>query len=260
MKTFRKALVTGASSGLGRAICKELAARGTEVVACARRADLLGDLVRELEAAGATASAVPLDVTSPDAVREAVASAAADGPLDLVLAGAGVAEHSVEAPDRATRTLRLLDVNLGGAVTTVEAGIDAMAQSGGTVGVLSSLAGTRGLPGAAAYCASKAAISTYLEARQIELAGRPVRLVDVQPGFVKTPMTAPNRFPMPFLMDVEDAARRTVEGLAAGHSVVTYPRRLGWPLRVVARVAPRGLWRRLLAQEAQRGNGGPAEG
>ena len=252
MKPFRKALVTGASSGLGRAICRELAARGVEVVACARRGDKLEDLVRELEAAGARASSLRLDVTSHEAVRGAIASAGAEGPLDLVVAGAGVAEHSIEAPDRAARTRQLLEVNLLGAVTTIEAGIEAMAGAGGTVGVLSSLAGTRGLPGAAAYCASKAAIIAYIEARQIELSGHPVRLVDVQPGFVRTPMTAPNEFPMPLLMEVDVAARRTVDGLEAGRAVVSYPRRLAWPLRVVARSAPRGLWRRLLARRKDR--------
>lgn len=254
MKSFRKALVTGASSGLGRAICEELAARGAEVIACARRVQLLETLVDDLEARGARARAVALDVTSPAAVREAIARAGDDGPLDLVLAGAGVAEHSIQGERRADRTHQLLDVNLAGAVTTIEAGIEALGEAGGTVGVLSSLAGTRGLPGAAAYCASKAAISTYLEARQIELSGHPVRLVDVQPGFVRTPMTAPNRFPMPFLMDVETAARRTVDGLEAGHAVVRYPRRLAWPLRAIAWSAPRGLWRRLLARK------GPEEG
>ncbi len=252
MKSFRKALVTGASSGLGRAICKELATRGTEIVACARRDDLLEDLVRELEALGANARALRLDVTVPEAVWDAVASAGADGPLDLVVAGAGVAEHSVEAPDRATRTHRLLDVNLAGAVSTMEAAIKAFPPAGGTVGVLSSLAGTRGIPGAAAYCASKAAISTYIEARQVELSGQPIQLVDIRPGFVRTPMTAPNRFPMPFLMDVDVAARRTVDGLEAGRAVVSYPRRLAWPLRLVARGAPRGLWRRLFARKAER--------
>jgi len=257
MKTFRKALVTGASSGLGRAICRELCARDVEIVACARRGDLLDDLVEELQAAGGAASAVSLDVTAPAAVREAITRAATGG-LDLVVAGAGVAEHSVEGPDRATRTRRLLDVNLLGAITTVEAGIEAMAERGGTVGVLSSLAGTRGLPGAAAYCASKSAISTYIEARQVELAERPIRLVDVQPGFVRTPMTAPNRFPMPFLMDVEVAARRTVDGLMAGHAVVTYPRRLGWPLRLIAKIAPRALWRRLLTRGTRRGDSSAA--
>ena len=246
MKSFRKALVTGASSGLGRAICQELAARGTEVIACARREEQLEELAEELRALGASARAMPLDVTSPEAVREVFARASADGPLDLVLAGAGVAEHSVEASDRAARTRQLLDVNLAGAVTTIEAGVAAVLRTGGTVGVLSSLAGTRGLPGAAAYCASKAAISTYLEARQVELRGRPVQLVDIQPGFVRTPMTAPNRFPMPFLMDVEAAARRTVDGLEAGRSVVRYPRRLAWPLRLLAGGLPRSVWRRLL--------------
>ncbi len=254
MHTFHKALVTGASSGLGRAICAELSARGAEVIACARRGALLETLVRDLEAGGGRARAVELDVTSPAAVREAIIRAHEDGPLDLVLAGAGVAEHSIQGERRADRTLQLLDVNLAGAVSTIEAGIEVLSRRGGTVGVLSSLAGTRGLPGAAAYCASKAAVSTYVEARQVELSGHPVRLVDVQPGFVRTPMTAPNRFPMPFLMDVEAAARRTVDGLEAGHAVVRYPRRLAWPLRAIARSAPRGLWRRLLARK------GPKQG
>lgn len=252
MKSFQRALVTGASSGLGRAICVELSRQGTSIVACARRGDLLRELVLDLEARGVQAAAVTLDVTRPEEVRAAIEAATREGPLDLVVAAAGVAEHSVEAADRGARTRRVLDVNLAGAVTTVEAAVEAMGPGGGTIGVLSSLAGTRGLPGAAAYCASKAALSTYLEARQIELARRGIRLVDVRPGFVRTPMTEPNEFPMPFLMDVEIAARRTVDGLLAGRPVVAYPRRLAWPLRLVAALAPRAAWRRMLARREGR--------
>lgn len=246
MKRFRRALVTGASSGLGRQVCLELASRGTAIVACARRAELLGGLVEELVAAGGDAVALPLDVTRPESVQGAIDAAP---PFDLVVAAAGVAEHSVPDDDRGARARRVLDVNLLGAITTVEAAAASMAAGGGTIAVISSLAGVRGVPGAAAYSASKAALSTYLEARAIELSGRAIDLVDVRPGFVRTPMTEPNDFPMPFLMGVEAAARRTVDGISAGGAVVTYPRRLAWPLQLVAALAPRWLWRRMLRRD-----------
>ena len=112
MKSFQRALVTGASSGLGRAICVELARQGTSIVACARRGDLLRELVLDLAARGVQAAAVTLDVTRPEEVRAAIEAASREGPLDLVVAAAGVAEHSLEAVDRGARTRRALEHHL----------------------------------------------------------------------------------------------------------------------------------------------------
>ena len=249
MTRFREAFVTGASSGIGRAVSLELARRGAFVHVFARRAHDLDALVDEIRAEGGDAHALPGDVTDLASVTRAVdeADARTESGLDLVLAGAGVAESSVRDADPTRTAHTVFEVNLTGAAATLEAGIRVMRPRGhGTVAVLSSLAAARGLPGAAAYCASKSAISAYSESTRIDLRGTGIAVVDVRPGFVRTPMTAPNRFPMPFLMDADSAARRALDGIERGCAVVRFPRRLAWPLELAARILPGPAWRRLV--------------
>lgn len=249
MGAFEAAFVTGASSGLGRAIAIELARRGTTVHVSARREGELLETVREIERVGGRGHAHVVDVTDRAALDAAVREADDRAALDLVVAGAGISESGLEDEDRVDRARAILEVNLLGAIATIEAGIERLgARDHGTIACLSSLAGLRGLPGAAPYCASKAGLSTYVEARRIDLRGTGIRLVDVQPGFVRTALTARNRFPMPFLMDAEVAGRRTVEGLERGRAVVRYPRRFAWPFAALARTTPRSLWRAALAR------------
>lgn len=245
----RHALVTGASSGLGRAVALELARRGYEVHLLARRGGALAELAEEIAARGGRARAHPCDVTATERLREVIADAeraTGAGALDLVVAGAGVSESGLEDVPPADRAARVVDLNLRAAVDTIEAAAPAMlARGAGTLAAITSLAGVRGLPGSASYCASKAGLSAYLESRAIDLRSSGVRVIDVQPGFVRTPMTDRNRFRMPFLMEPADAARRTVDGILAGRRVVQYPRRLAVPLKVAAAVSPHAIWRRL---------------
>jgi short-subunit dehydrogenase len=118
-----------------------------------------------------------------------------------------------------------------------------LARGRGTLAGVSSLAGARGMPASGSYSASKAALSTFLETVSVDLAGSGVRVVDLRPGFVQTPMTADNRFAMPFLLEVDDAARRCVRALERGRSVHAFP--LPMALGVgLARFLPPRLWRR----------------
>lgn len=244
-----RALVTGASSGLGRAIALELSRRGFAVHLVARRADALRGALDEVTRGGGAAVAHPCDVTEPADLRAAIAEAeraAPSGALDIVVAGAGVAENGLADLPEAERAGRVIDVNLRAAIETLEAAAPAMVARGhGALVAITSLAGVRGLAGAASYCASKAGLSAYLESRAIDLRARAVRVVDVQPGFVRTPMTDRNRFRMPFLMEADVAARRTVDGILAGRRVVHYPRRLAVPLKLAAALCPHAVWRRI---------------
>ena len=250
--TYRAALITGATSGLGRAIALELSRRGTFIHALGRRTELLEELVAELPHGGATYT---VDVTDSAALGQAVEQAdaqhgGAPAPLDLVIANAGIAENGIHFTDAADAASQVLTVNAIAATATLEYAKTLMlARDHGHLCAISSLAGTRGLPGAPAYCASTAALSTYVEALRFRLRGTGVSITDVQPGFIKTAMTDRNDFGMPFLMELDVAARRTVDALCKSRPPATlrYPRRLAWPLRFAAKMAPGWAWQAMLA-------------
>lgn len=245
MPTFHEVLITGASSGLGRAIALELARRGTRrFTLVARRGTELEELCGELASLGASAEACPLDVRDTDAVIRLVRDRdRAVGGFDLVLANAGVGAAR-PARELEWEELRdVIDVNVLGALATLWAATAPMLERGrGTLAGVSSIAGQRGIPGSGSYAASKAALSTWLETWRSDLHGSGLRIVDVRPGFVRTPMTDGGSFPMPFLLEVDDAARRTVDDLERGAAVSTFPAPLAWGMWLARRM-PDLLWR-----------------
>lgn len=259
--SFGRAFVTGASSGLGRAIALELAKRGAVVHLFARRPDALTEVLDAVESLGGQGVIHVGDVTDEEALSAAIETAAQAGSpaLDLVLAGAGVAESGLTELPATEQTKVIFDVNLVGAVSTLGHGRKALQRTGGgSLAAITSLAGLRGLPTAAAYSGSKAGLINYVEAltaatrressteeTKPKQRAASIRVTDIRPGFVRTPMTDKNEFPMLFLMDVDDAARRTVDGLERGASVVCFPRRLAWPMSLLAKVMPRWAWARL---------------
>ena len=166
------------------------------------------------------------------------------GPLDLVVANAGVGLPTDAARLDAGACRKLMRVNYEGAVNTFAAALPGMVSRGrGRIAAVSSLAAWRGLPGNGGYGASKAALSTLMQAMRIELAPVGVGVTVVHPGFIATPMTARNRFPMPFLLEADDAAERIVRGLERGRARVDFP----WPMVLalgLVRLLPRPLYER----------------
>jgi NAD(P)-dependent dehydrogenase (short-subunit alcohol dehydrogenase family) len=241
---FDNAFVTGASSGLGRAICLELGRRGTRVVLAARRRGELEKVAREVAAAGGRADIAVVDVSDTYAARDAVRHWDREtGGLDLVLADAGTDQRMKPREMEWEHVERVLQVNAMGALATVVSAVKPMLERGrGTIGAVTSLAAMRGLPGHGAYSASKAAVSTFLEALGAEVRRYGLRVVDIRPGFVETPLTAKNQFEMPFMMDVTKAARISVRALEKGTPIVTYPWQLARAMSV-AEVMPDVLWR-----------------
>lgn len=242
--------ITGASTGIGAALARELHARGWSVGLIARRADLLESLAQELGERVAWAAA---DVTRFDAVRDAVgALEKVLGPCDLMVANAGLGGGGHAAKVDPEHELRIVRVNLDGVVHSVAAVLPGMLARGrGHVAAVSSLAGFRGLPMSGAYSASKAAVSALMESYRLDLAPKGVAVTTIHPGFVDTPMTAPNRFPMPFLMPVERAARVVADGLARRRSEINFP----WQLVLVVkllRFLPNFLYDRLLRSARKR--------
>ena len=242
-----KAFITGASSGIGAALAREVARShpGSCIGMLARRLEPLESLGRSLP--DSTCVPYAVDVTNTHALRAAAHHFIEHfGVPDVVIANAGIsAGTSAADADRADVTRRIVAVNLHGLIDTLGAFAAPMVArgSGALVGV-TSVAGLRGMPGASAYCASKAGASTYLESMRVELRGTGVRVQTLLPGFVRTPMTAVNPFPMPFLMSPEDFARQALQAIEAGVAVAIIP----WQFRVVAplmRLMPTWLFDRL---------------
>jgi len=218
--------ITGASSGLGAEMARQLARAGLRVGLTARRSERLEGLAEAIRAEGGTAAVEPADAADPDATRSALAAIARRlGPIDLLIANAGVAEPTPGDVFPAGAFDRMVRVNLTGPAYAIEAVLPSMVERrrGQIVGI-SSLAGYRGLPGSAGYSATKAGLSALLEGLRPELRRLGIAVTTVHPGYVRTEMTAGQGHPMPFLMDAEAAARIILRGIAARRSRVDFPR------------------------------------
>lgn len=253
--TFRTALITGASSGIGRGLAAWFARRGVRVFAVARRRDLLESLAREH---GDGIVPVTMDVADAAGASEHVDRIDREsGGLDLVVANAGVGEN-VPA-DRLDWALarRTLETNVLGAVATLSAALPGMVARGrGHLVGMSSMAAFRGLPRHAGYCASKAYLATWLESVRVDLHGTPIRVTCVHPGFVKSEMTDRNRFRMPWLMETEDAVERIAGAILRGRAVLRFPLPMSLLMRGVC-LLPNALYDRIirLVQGQPAGNG-----
>tara|TARA_Y100001936_G_scaffold198820_1_gene199973 strand:- start:7878 stop:8630 length:753 start_codon:yes stop_codon:yes gene_type:complete len=247
------AWVTGAGTGIGRAVSLELARRGWIVAASSRTESRLGSLAEEAAKLGGSVIPMALDVTLRDSVDVLVHHIENEiGPIDLAVLNAGTyvqfgaSEFSVEAfQDQ-------FDLNVMGTVNCANPVLKFMRdRESGHIAVVSSLTAYRGIPFASAYGATKAALTNMCEALKPELEQFGVDISVIHPGFVKTPLTDQNEFPMPFLMEANDAARRIVDGLERRKFEVTFPRRFAFLLKL-ARCLPYSLYfaitRRLVKQ------------
>jgi short-subunit dehydrogenase len=238
-----RAIITGASSGIGAALARELSRRGWSIALLARRVDLLDALVRELPT---QSIALPCDVADANAVRDAVkrSEEALGGPFDLAVANAGVGVPSHAAKFILADAELMVRVNILGMFNLFDAVIPSMIErrSGRFAGV-ASLAGLRGLPATSVYSATKAAMQAFLEASRVDLRQYGVGVTTINPGFIETPMTAKNKFKMPFLMKTDGAARVIADGLERGRRVIEFPRPMSALMRF-ARLIPDALWDR----------------
>jgi len=249
-----RVFITGASSGIGSALAQRYASRGAVLGLAARRGEQLEALAQVLRAQGAVAVACyPLDVTDANALRAAAELfIGAHGAPDVVIANAGVSAGTLtEQAEDLDVIRRIFAINVFGMAATFSPFISAMraAASKGKPGRLvgiASVAGIRGLPGAEAYSASKAATVIYLESLRLELRDAGVKVVTIAPGYIATPMTAINPYRMPFLLPVDEAARRFVRAIDRGSSYVVIPWQMGIVAKVL-RLLPNWLYDRLFA-------------
>lgn len=222
---MKHVFLTGASSGIGHAIALEYGKKGHHVFVAARREKELADLVVQMKNVGGSATAVRLDVSDPDEVQAALKAADKEsGGLDVVIANAGVGTTDHTKSFDWPEVEKQLAVNVIGAIATMTHAIPLMKKRGhGHLVAVTSLAGRRGLPVGGVYSASKAAVSVYMESLRAALAKDNIRVSDVQPGFVETPMTAKNKFKMPFKWSAEQAAAYIVKKLERAPAVVAFP-------------------------------------
>jgi short-subunit dehydrogenase len=224
--TNQSAVVTGASSGIGWALAKELAARGARVGLVARRLDRLEALAEEIRAAGGTAAVAVADVGDRGQVFEAIAVLREQlGPVDLLVANAGVGIETVLDPVNLDDVEMTFRVNLIGVLNAIAAVLPEMLRrSRGHLAAVSSMAAYKGLPGESAYCASKAAVNSYLEGLRIQLRDRGIAVTTICPGFVQTPMVEKDDFRrMPWVMRPEHAARKIADALERRVKVYNFP-------------------------------------
>lgn len=227
------AWITGASGGIGRALALRLANDGFAVYATARSAEDLEKLRGEVTGSGSI-TPLPGDVTDPEAMTRAVQSITKEGPLALAVLNAGIYTPMRAQDFSADTANRMFSVNLGGVANAIAPVLAHMTERGhGHIAVTASVAGFRGLPGAAPYSATKAGLIAFCEALAMDLIDLGVRISVINPGFVDTEATSVNSFEMPFLMSPEDAAARIVKGLRKPGFEITFPRRFGLILRLV---------------------------
>jgi NAD(P)-dependent dehydrogenase (short-subunit alcohol dehydrogenase family) len=243
------AWVTGASSGIGEGVARELARRGYTVAATARRIEALEALARSSEGLKGRIVAHAGDVTDAQRMADVVgAIERVHGPVALAFLNAGAYFGDAERGFDGVSVEKTLDTNLMGTVRCLAPVIAAMSgRRKGQIAVNASLAGYVGLPNSAAYGASKAALIRMAESLKFTLDPLGITLQVVNPGFVRTPLTARNKFPMPFLMELDDAVRRTCDGFERSGFEIVFPRRLALVLKLM-RLLPYGLYFPVMAR------------
>ena len=250
-----KVFITGASSGIGEALAVYYTEKGATLGLAARRADVLAALNRRL---GGGHACYPLDVADAPALHAAAGDFIARfGAPDIVIANAGVSAGTLSEYEEDLEVFRrIMDINVYGMAATFAPFIKAMQAASGErrlVGI-ASVAGIRGLPGAEAYSASKAAAIAYLESLRLEMRPCGIKVVTIAPGYIETPMTAVNPYKMPFLLPADKAAARFASVIERGVGYAVIP----WSMGVVAKILralPNWLYDRLFTSAPRKPRG-----
>ena len=226
-------MITGASSGIGRGLALTIAARGGRLGLVARREDVLNVIVNEIRNAGGTAIAIGGDVRDANAMTQGADRIRAElGPIDVLIAnaGIGVTDHAAQLDPE--KVAEVMNINVLGAVNSVAAVLPQMVErKSGQLVAIASLAGYRGLAKSAAYCASKAALSSFFESLRIDLRHTGVTVSIIYPGFIKTPLTSGRQAKMPYLMELDDGVKKIVSAIEKGKKSYAFP----WQLATIVR-------------------------
>jgi NAD(P)-dependent dehydrogenase (short-subunit alcohol dehydrogenase family) len=251
-----RVFITGASSGIGAALARAYAARGATLGLVGRRADALHELATELAASLPGRHYVyAVDVLDHAALARAAADFLAQaGGVEIVIAAAGISHGTLtERPEDLPLFDAVFATNVGATIATFAPFIAAMKAGDGArrLVAIGSVAGVRGMKGAGAYCASKAAVHSYAESLRLEMKPHGIRVVTIAPGYIDTPMTRNNRFPMPFLMPAARFADAAARAIDAGASYRTIPWQMGVAAKLL-RALPNFLFDPLFARAPQK--------
>lgn len=244
--TQKVVLITGASSGIGRALALELGRRGARLGLTARRAEELSKVAEEVSRAGGQALVLPADVRRVEDIN-GVAERVREkwGRVDVLVANAGMSTTTAGNQLNASEAGDVITVNVIGVVNSVAAVLPDMLKRGdGHLVAISSLASYRGMPKSGPYSASKAAVSTFFESMRVDLRGSGVAVTVIHPGFIRTPMTANRKKKLPFLLEVDDAACRIIKAIERRVRTYAFPWQLASLVRVI-RHMPGALYDRL---------------
>ncbi len=254
MKKQKTILITGASSGIGKAVAELYAAAEVTLFLTGRNGQRLEDVASLCRQKGATVQTAALNVTDRTAIEGKILSWDNQNPIDIVIANAGVSGGtSMDAKQTEAQLREIIATNIDGTFNTVNPLIPRMqARKSGHIVLMSSMAGFRGMPNSPAYSTSKVAVRAYGDAIRPLLKPDGITVTTVFPGFVRTPLTDVNTFPMPFLMNVDKAADIIKRGLDAKKAFIAFP----WQMHIscwMLSVMPRCLGDWLLSKAPKKG-------
>ena len=245
MKDRRIAWITGAGSGIGAATARRLAKEGWVVAATSRRTERIENLCKEDPG---FIKPYPADVSNAKDIEKLVNKIEKDiGPISLVILNAGIGRHEALTEFSLNHFKQVIDINLMGVANCLAPILKRyLERNNGHIAITASIAGYRGLPRALSYCSSKAALNNLAESLAIETLETNIKVQVINPGYIKTPMTEGHTFPMPMLMDVDEAAEKLVQGLKSNRFEIIFP----WPFCLAIKslkLLPYGLYFKLIS-------------
>jgi len=238
--------ITGASSGIGKALAIKFAENGWIVAASARRENLL----KELQNINQNIYPYPLDVTDIEKCKLTAKSIIDNlNGIDICVFGTGMHDPKSEKQFNLNKIREIMEVNYFGTMNSINSIYDYFSEKkNGQISIISSVAGYRGLPAAGAYCASKAALTSFTESLYFEMKMKNVRVSLISPGFIKTPMTDQNDFPMPMIKSPEFAANEIYKGLTEKKGFeIHFPKAFTFIMKFL-QILPNGLYFKLVSK------------
>lgn len=243
MKNPKHIVITGASSGIGKALAEQYSAPGVVLWLCGRNKKRMAAAVKDIEKNGAKIEAHILDVCDAQAMHKALIDFDARFPVDLVIANAGVSSGTIDSDidnwdeDNLDAAAKVMRINTESFINTIHPVLPNMRQRGqGQIAIMSSLAGFRGLSSCPAYSASKGAARLYGEGLRARHAREGIKIVTICPGFIVSRLTDQNDCPMPFMMQTDKAAQYIVKNLSKGRNKIHFPLPmviLGWTYTIL---------------------------